>query len=435
MSTNVNTKTTDAAASAAKNATVRDEGFVSVHAEVASAATRRNRPSDERSRPAMLTVPIVLVSTLAISLNLAVPAQAQALAKKPLKSKLAESTPVLLAGAVVAAVQSAPAQYDVVSGDTVSGIAARFGLSTATVLALNGLDSQALIFAGQVLTLTQAAPPAAAPVATTASASYTVQSGDTIGGIAAAHGLTTAGVLAANGLTGASVIYPGQIVALADAVLEQAAYVAPIAPVVAAATHTIASGETITAVADAAGVSVQSVLDANGLGWSSIIYPGQVLTLPITVAPAALAEFPLATAGVVTPLSAEMRQNAHTIVMVGRGAGVSDAGLVVALAAAAQESGLRNVDYGDRDSLGLFQQRPSAGWGTPKQVMDPVRASLAFFGGASNPNPDVTRGLLDIAGWESLTVTQAAQAVQISAYPDYYAKWETSARAWLTQIG
>ena len=145
--------------------------------------------------------------------------------------------------------------------------------------------------------------------------------------------------------------------------------------------------------------------------------------------------FPVATAGVVTPMSEEMRQNAQTIVAVGRGDGVSDPGLVVALAAAAQESGLRNVDYGDRDSLGLFQQRPSAGWGTPDQVLDPVRASLAFFGGASNPNPNVTRGLLDIAGWESMTVTQAAQAVQISAYPDYYAKWETSAQAWLSQIG
>jgi LysM repeat protein len=210
-------------------------------------------------------------------------------------------------------------------------------------------------------------------------------------------------------------------------------YVVPVAEIAAATTHTIAAGETITAVANAAGVSVQAVLDANGLGWSSIIYPGQVLTLPVVHA--AAAPITGARAGIVTPMSAEMRVNAQTIVSVGRGAGVSDAGLIVALAAAAQESGLRNVDYGDRDSLGLFQQRPSAGWGTPEQVLDPVRSSLAFFGGASNPNPNATRGLLDIAGWESMTVTQAAQSVQISAYPDYYAKWETSAQAWLSQIG
>ena len=386
----------------------------------------------------MLTVPIVLVSTLAISLNLAAPAQAHALAKKPLKSKFAEATPVLSVAAVAAA-QVAPAEYAVVDGDTVSGIAARFGLSTGAVLALNGLDSRALIFAGQVLTLTQAAPPAAAPTGPAASVgSYVVQSGDTISGIAAASGLKTADVLGANGLTSSSVIYPGQVVLLAAApAMESAVYVAPVAAV--ATTHTIASGETITAVANAAGLSVQAVLDANGLGWSSIIYPGQVLTLPVTAPPASVvasaAPITVATAGVVTPMSEEMRLNAQTIVSVGRGAGVNDAGLVVALAAAAQESGLRNVDYGDRDSLGLFQQRPSAGWGSPEQVMDPVRASLAFFGGASNPNPDVTRGLLDIPGWESMSVTQAAQAVQISAYPDYYAKWETSARAWLSQIG
>jgi hypothetical protein len=82
----------------------------------------------------------------------------------------------------------------------------------------------------------------------------------------------------------------------------------------------------------------------------------------------------------------------------------------------------------------LFQQRPSAGWGTPEQVLDPVRASQAFFGGEGNPNPGVTRGLLDIPGWESMTVTQAAQAVQISAYPDHYAKWEAPARTWLAQL-
>ncbi|WP_241992259.1 LysM peptidoglycan-binding domain-containing protein [Cryobacterium lyxosi] len=444
MSTKVNTNTADAAASAARNAAVDDAGSVAVSGRSfvgidAAAKRRAKKPSDRRSLAAAMTVPIVLVSTLAISLNLAAPAQAQALAKKPLKSKLAETSPVGMVAAVAAAVQVAPARYSVVDGDTVSGIAARFGLSTAVVLALNGLDSRALIFPGQVLTLAPAAAPATVVAAPAASASYSVQSGDTISGIAAAHSLKTADILSANGLNGRSVIYPGQLILLAASpALESAAYVVPVTEIAAAATHTIAMGDTITAVADAAGVSVQAVLDANGLGWSSIIYPGQVLTLPVTPAPAsvsAAALIPVATAGLVTPMSEEMRQNAQTIVAVGRGAGVSDAGLVVALAAAAQESGLRNVDYGDRDSLGLFQQRPSAGWGTPEQVMDPVRASLAFFGGASNPNPDVTRGLLDIAGWESMTVTQAAQAVQISAYPDYYAKWETSAQAWLSQIG
>jgi hypothetical protein len=108
---------------------------------------------------------------------------------------------------------------------------------------------------------------------------------------------------------------------------------------------------------------------------------------------------------------------------------------VIALAAAAQESGLRNLNYGDRDSLGLFQQRPSAGWGAPSQLLEPGYAARLFFGGPKNPNAANTRGLLDIPGWQSMTVSQAAQAVQFSAYPDAYAKWETGARAWLKDLG
>ncbi|MCW5944376.1 MAG: peptidoglycan-binding protein, partial [Cryobacterium sp.] len=134
-------------------------------------------------------------------------------------------------------------------------------------------------------------------------------------------------------------------------------------------------------------------------------------------------------------LTAEMEANARTIIQVGRSLGVSDYGLIIALAAAAQESTLRNLNYGDLDSVGLFQQRPSTGWGTPAQLTDPVYASRLFFGGPSNPNKGKTRGLLDISGWQNMTVTQAAQAVQISAFPNAYAKWEASARAWLSQLG
>jgi hypothetical protein len=134
-------------------------------------------------------------------------------------------------------------------------------------------------------------------------------------------------------------------------------------------------------------------------------------------------------------LSDEMRRNAQIIVDVGRSLGVPDQGIVVALAAAAQESGLKNVPHGDSDSLGLFQQRPSQGWGTVDEVLDPVRAATGFYGGVANPNPGRTLGLLDIVGWETMTVTQAAQAVQQSAHPDHYAKWEASARAWLSELG
>lgn len=99
---------------------------------------------------------------------------------------------------------------------------------------------------------------------------------------------------------------------------------------------------------------------------------------------------------------------------------------VVAIAAAMQESELKNPNYGDADSLGILQQRPSTGWGTKAQVTDVTKAALAFYGVAEHThNP----GLKQIKGWENMTVTQASQAVQRSAFPNAYAQWETVARS------
>jgi hypothetical protein len=97
----------------------------------------------------------------------------------------------------------------------------------------------------------------------------------------------------------------------------------------------------------------------------------------------------------------EQIPNAETIQATGIAMKVPARGQIVALATALQESGLRNLDYGDRDSLGLFQQRPSQGWGTAAEVRDPVHASTKFY-----------EGLLKVSGWQSMTVAQAAQAVQ-----------------------
>ncbi|MGW3493086.1 C40 family peptidase [Streptomyces sp. NPDC001020] len=115
---------------------------------------------------------------------------------------------------------------------------------------------------------------------------------------------------------------------------------------------------------------------------------------------------------------AEQIPNAETIQATGVAMKVPARGQIVALATALQESGLRNLGYGDRDSLGLFQQRPSQGWGTSQQVRDPVHASTKFY-----------EALLKVSGWQSMTVTQAAQAVQNSGFPDAYAKWEPLATA------
>ncbi|MBF4462821.1 MULTISPECIES: peptidoglycan-binding domain-containing protein [unclassified Rathayibacter] len=125
-------------------------------------------------------------------------------------------------------------------------------------------------------------------------------------------------------------------------------------------------------------------------------------------------------------LNEEQLSNVRTIIAEGKTAGVPQYGWVVAIAAAMQESRLRNLSGGDRDSVGLFQQRPSAGWGTPEELIDPVYASRAFYGAANSPTSNT--GLMDIDGWESMSVTEAAQAVQVSGYPDAYAQWETLAR-------
>jgi cell wall-associated NlpC family hydrolase len=116
------------------------------------------------------------------------------------------------------------------------------------------------------------------------------------------------------------------------------------------------------------------------------------------------------------PLTADQIANATVIVDVGEQMVVPAYGQVIAVATALQESGLHDLNYGDADSLGLFQQRPSQGWGAPTQIVDPRDAATAFYD-----------HLLAVPGWEAMTLTQAAQTVQRSAFPDAYAKWQDEA--------
>ena len=333
------------------------------------------------------------------------------------------------------AMAATPKTYTVKRGDTVSAIAARFGLRTVDVLTLNGLSWKSTIYPGQVLTLSAGAKPAPATPApakkakAAASGTYTVKPGDTISAIAQRHGVSTAAMLSANRLSWSSIIYPGQKLSVPGMVRAAASTPAKAAPAKAAPapapstarSHVVTAGETISAIAARHGVSVGAVLTANGLGMSSIIYPGQKLTIPAKAA--------------ATGLDAAQKENARLIIRVGRELGVPDRGIAIALGTAMQESWIRNLDWGDRDSLGLFQQRPSTGWGTAAQIRDRVRSIKAFYGGPSDPNGSRTRGLLDIPGWRNMTFAQAAQAVQISAYPDRYARWEKPAYAWLAALG
>ncbi|HET8989259.1 MAG TPA: LysM domain-containing protein [Humibacillus sp.] len=342
----------------------------------------------------ILAVPLAIVSTVSVTLGIVQPVEAAPQPPRRQPKAKALRAVAMPAASTVAAVASVPSEVTVADGDTVSSIAERYGLATAEVLALNGLGWSSLIFPGQRLALpggdhiTHEPPPAAVPEI----ARHIVAPGDTIADIAAEHGLGTDQVLSANGLSRQSLIFPGQAIVLPGPQPTDAAAPAPAAPSPAPEANADADAE----------VHV-------------------VAALPV--------------ASVSVRLTDEMRGSARLIIDVGRSLGVPDQGIVTALAAAAQESGLHNLHHGDRDSLGLFQQRPSEGWGTPEEVLDPVRAATAFYGGPSNPNPGRTRGLLDIDGWESMTLTQAAQAVQRSAHPGHYAKWEASARAWLSELG
>jgi hypothetical protein len=120
--------------------------------------------------------------------------------------------------------------------------------------------------------------------------------------------------------------------------------------------------------------------------------------------------------GAVYEFSPEQAVNAATIAAVGTGRDLPARAVTIALATALQESGLRNIRHGDRDSLGLFQQRPSMGWGTEKQIMDPSYAAGVFY-----------EHLARVSHYTELPLTVAAQRVQRSGYPDAYAKHETDA--------
>ncbi|MGQ0843482.1 MAG: hypothetical protein ACT4QF_05055 [Sporichthyaceae bacterium] len=112
-------------------------------------------------------------------------------------------------------------------------------------------------------------------------------------------------------------------------------------------------------------------------------------------------------------LDAEQQANAKLVVQAVVARRLPSRAAVIAVATALQESGLRNLPYGGRDSLGLFQQRPSQGWGGRSKVMDPVAATNSFLA-----------RLDDVPSWPVLPLTVAAQSVQRSAYPEAYARWE-----------
>lgn len=162
-----------------------------------------------------------------------------------------------------------------------------------------------------------------------------------------------------------------------------------------------------------------------GVGLMSILVTGAGTATGVTASVTSCTV--RSTGGGAEDLDAAQVRNARLIISIGKAMDVPPRGWVVAISAAMQESNLTNVDYGDRDSLGLLQQRPSQGWGSPTQVSTPTYAVRAFYGGPHSPTQN--SGLLDVPGWQRMPVWNAAQSVQRSAFPFAYAAHESTASA------
>lgn len=161
------------------------------------------------------------------------------------------------------------------------------------------------------------------------------------------------------------------------------------------------------------GAASLAVLLVLGLVAIAVYYAGEK-----GVGPLAPDEACTATAGGrEVDLTTSQAENASIIAAVAARRGLPARAVSIALTTAYQESKLENVEYGDSDSLGLFQQRPSQGWGTPSQVMNRFYSTNAFYD-----------ALVQVPDYQDIDITVAAQEVQRSAFPDAYADHEQDGR-------
>ncbi|KRE60708.1 lytic transglycosylase [Arthrobacter sp. Soil736] len=250
------------------------------------------RPSLPMIAATTATLPAVMLSSLAVAQPAAAESRPSAipatLAAAMEAQAAAVNAGIIPAASVPAAIpaglqpaRATPGAHTVVRGDTVSGIAGRYGLSTSAVLKLNNLKSNSVIYPGQRIkltgTATTAARKAAATPASTTSRTYTVKSGDTLGGIAARHGVKLSQVLSWNRLKLSSVIYPGQKIRIGAGVAASAAGKPAAAP---SGSYVIKAGDTLSGIASRHGVRLADILSANRLKLTSVIYPGHKLVIP-----------------------------------------------------------------------------------------------------------------------------------------------------------
>ena len=331
-----------------------------------------------------------------------------------------------LAIAAVAATAAAPAahadeSYTVRSGDTVSHIAARYGTSVTAVRTANGLNGSAFIREGQRLTIptTGAAPAAAAPSA--AGGSHTVASGETVSAIAKRYGTTVSAIVSANGLDARAFIRVGQTLTVpgASGAAATPAAAAPAAPAATGGSHTVASGETVSAIAKRYGTTVSAIVSANGLDARAFVRVGQALTIPggsgaaapaaapggaqlvgntflgRTYAPSVVASANANKASLVAmgvPSKADMQAK---VAATARSMGVDPA---LAQAIAFQESGFNHTSVSPANAIGTMQVIPTSGeWasqlvGRDLNLLDPddnVVAGVAIIRQLVRTSPDL----------------------------------------------
>lgn len=331
---------------------------------------------------------------------------------------------------------SAPATHKVVPGDTVSAIAARYGLSTNSVLALNKLSATSIIYPNQVLKLraTAAAAPAPAAAAPKAApstgASYVVVAGDTMGAIAARHGMGTAALLAANGMTASTIIYPGQVIKVgAPAHAAPAAQVsAAPKPAAAGTKYVIKSGDTLSAIAAKHRVGLSALAKANGMSSvNATIFAGKTLTIP-GVSAASSTVSPIQPAAPTVPntflhytypdaVVADANKNLRALLaapaptkaqmkeMVARTAASMGVDPSLAMAFAQQESGFNHQVVSPANAIGTMQVIPDAGdWASGL-----VGRKLNLL----NPQDNVTAGVAII---RALLQTSKTEDLAIAGY-------------------
>jgi LysM repeat protein len=342
------------------------------------------------------------------------------------RGRLLATSTGALAIVAVAATATAPAahadeSYTVRSGDTVSHIAAKYGTTVSAVRSANGLNGSAFIREGQSLTIpTSGGAAAAAPAAT--GGSHTVASGETVSAIAKRYGTTVAAIVSANGLDSRAFIRVGQTLTVPGA--GATATAAPAATTTAGGgSHTVASGETVSAIAKRYGTTVAAITAANGLDSRAFIRVGQTLTVPgagatataapassgtqlvgntflgRTYAPSVVASANANKASLIAmgvPSKADMQAR---VASTARAMGVDPA---LAQAIAFQESGFNHTSVSPANAIGTMQVIPTSGeWasqlvGRDLNLLDPddnVVAGVAIIRQLVRTSPDLSTAI------------------------------------------